>query len=196
MIEGEGTLITDKDEKGYDIPFLTTAQILEQLEKFGFYIVYDVKSNLPDETFGFLQQMMLLGYDKITKVLLQKQNKDGDIIWEPTILVFKSVTANEDLYSYGEKLTRQKYMKKVDENIVLNVTHQEGIKWDWVTSYYNISDIMDENLDSFPSSDPIITDPGFANNSSAESSPDISCPEGYTQYSDTPYSEDYDDGSE
>lgn len=126
---------------------MSTKDILKQLAKFGFYIRYDVKSNLPDETFVFLQQMLQLGYDKITKVLLQTSSRDGDEIWIPSIVVFKSTKDNIDLWGYDIKLPRSKYMKKIDHNSILNVTDQ-GIKWDWVTSYFNISDILNENLDS------------------------------------------------
>ena len=61
MIDGDGELVTKKDEDGKYLPFMTTDEILKQLAKFGFYVRYDVKSSLPNETFVFLQHISLLG---------------------------------------------------------------------------------------------------------------------------------------
>lgn len=197
MIEGEGKLVTNLDEKGRYLPFMTTDEILKQLAKFGFYIRYDVKSNLPDETFVFLQQISLLGYEKITKVMLQTTNKEGDTIWQPSIVVFKCVDDNVDLMSYGQKLSRSKYIRKVDKNIILNVTDQEGISWDWVTSYFNISDILNENLDSgvaYPVENEVDV-PKYVSDSYFI--PDPSCPAGFTPYNDPDaYIEGDDDGNQ
>lgn len=147
MIEGSGQLITQEDEEGNDLPFLTTDQILEQIMKFGFYVTFDVKSNLPGDTISFLATIDNLGYDKITKVLLQETNEEGQIIWKPNIIIFKTVPENKDLISYGTKLSRAKYVEKVTAGTVMNVTHELEHSWDWVTSLFNIADILDENID-------------------------------------------------
>lgn len=203
MIKGSGNLITLDDDQGEYIPFLTTEEILKQLYKFGFYIQYDVKSNLPNETLDFLQQVLNLGYDKITRVMLQTTNKDGDTIWANSIVVYKSCPDNVDLLSYGQKLSRIKYIKKVDNNTILNVTHEgdNGIDWDWVTSFYNISEIIDENLDA----EDYVTDTNVEPEDSYPiqevSSEDVN-PYGYTPYdnsddeADFNESEDDNDGLE
>lgn len=146
MIQGAGELITEQDEEGNDLPFLSTEQILEQIAKFGFYVKYDVKSNLPGETISFLATIDNLGYDKITRVLLQEVNKEGEVLWKPNIIIFNSAKDNSDLLTYGTRLTRAKYVDKVNNGSVMNVTH-EKYSWDWVTSMFNICDILDENID-------------------------------------------------
>jgi hypothetical protein len=117
MIEGSGELITKQDEEGYDIPFLSTEQILQQLEKFGFIIDYNVRSNLPDKTIDFLATIDNLGYDRITRILLQQNDKYGNLMWKPAIVVYKSMIGNERfrlfyneiftmLFSFGVILSR------------------------------------------------------------------------------------------
>lgn len=147
LICGEGSLIDTCDDEGFDIPFLTTDQILNQLRMFGFDIIYDYKKDLPDNVFVFLKEIMLLGYDKITKVMLETYSPDGENIWKPTVVVFKSTKDNDDLLSFGHQLGRRSYINKIDDNSILNVTYEEEMNWDWVTSFFNIADILDENLD-------------------------------------------------
>lgn len=146
MIDGNGMLIDNQTESGYHLPFMSTKDILTQVARFGFYIEYCEKKHLPDKTLVFLFNLMKLNYDRITKVLLQTTNRYEEIIWSPTILVFKSCSDNTDLITYGSKLSRAKYIEKVNKNTVLNVT-AEDIRWDWVDSMYNLSDIVNDNVD-------------------------------------------------
>lgn len=148
MIEGEGIIITNEEDndKGDLIPFMTTDEILKEIERFGFYVTYNVKSNLPSETVSYLATIDNFDFDKITRVSLQTLDKDGrGFHYAPTVLIYDS-TKNPDLIGYGMKLSRNKYVDKVTENSIINVTNI-GISWDWVDSMYNIADILDENLD-------------------------------------------------
>lgn len=146
MIDGSGLLITPEDETGCVIPFMTTDEILIQLSKFGFYIEYNQKENLPGPVLDFFQHWMEMGYDRITRVLLQSKDRFGNTIWKDSIVIFKDCVENLDLISYGEKLSRNKYIQKVDANTIQNVT-DAGFRWDWVDSVYRLEDIMNENTD-------------------------------------------------
>ena len=146
MIEGSGILITDVDEEGIDIPFLTTEEILRQLMKFGFYITYDVKDNLPIDVFVFLAKLEDLGYDKITRIALESYDVSGNKLWLPTIIVMKS-EFNPDLLTFDCKVTKKAFQAKLSEASIINVTHEPGMVWDWVTYIANISDLLDENVE-------------------------------------------------
>lgn len=146
MIKGTGSLITNVDEEGNDLPFLTTEQILRQLMKFGFYIFYDVKENLPNETFNYLAKLYDLGYDKITRIALETIDETGTKIWRPTEIVMKSYMDNSDLLVYQCKVTRKAFNQKLTANSIMNITHEEGMDWDWLSYIANIKDILDENL--------------------------------------------------
>jgi len=149
MIKGHGSLITEIAEDGGDLPFLSTQQILDQLMKFGFYVTYDVKNNLPQETFNFLAQVLDLGFDKITRVALETIDDCGIKVWRPTILVMKS-EYNTDLLNFDCKLARKAFNQKLTDNVLMNVTHTDNIQWDWVIYIANISDILKENLGEVP----------------------------------------------
>lgn len=147
MIDGHGELITEFDEEGEAIPFLSTDEILKQIEKFGFYVVYDVKSNLPMNIITLLQELYELGYDKITRVLVRATGKEsGSIIWRPQVIVMKT-EHNTDLLSYGAKITDKVFKDKLAANTIMNLTYEEDMKWDWLTYMANISDLLDENID-------------------------------------------------
>ena len=148
MIKGTGSLITDVDEAGYEIPFLTTEEILRQLMKFGFYIVYDVKSNLPNNILSFLATIDNLGFDKISKVVIKRRDKlTGSRTNKVATVVFKTVPENEDLLVFSAEITEEKFNKKLQSNIVMNVSEEKDMQWDWLTYMANISDILDENID-------------------------------------------------
>lgn len=186
LIEGTGVLITDLDEDGNYIPFLTTDEILKQLMKFGFYITYNERRHLPEETFDYLAKLQDLGYDKITRVALESIDKIGNRIWRPIIIVMKS-EFNTDLLIYDCKVTRKSFNQKLTDNVIMNITFECNAHWDWVTYTANISDILDENLSPMPmvgSSDEAISGPEYGPDSVL------------TEYGDEdgPYSEIVNDG--
>lgn len=192
MIKGSGTLISTEDEEGELIPFFTTDQILEELQRFGFYVEYDVKSNLPMSTLSFLATVDNLGYDKITRVALESVNTDGDRIWTPIILIMKS-QFNDDLLTFDCKLTKKKFQEKLAANTIMNVTHEQDLTWDWVKYIANISDILDENIDP---TDDFITDTNIESGSDPFYRPPLGTfpPEGSTPENDnfTLYSDEVD----
>ena len=146
MIEGQGVIITNETPEGINIPFMTTDEILKEISRFGFYVKYNVKSNLPSETVSYLATIDNFTFDKITRINLQTLDKDGSgYHYVPSVIIYDS-SKNEDLIGYGIKLSRNSYVNKVTNNTLINVTNI-GISWDWVDSMYNIADILDENLD-------------------------------------------------
>lgn len=158
MIQGSGSILSTKDEQGNDIPFMTTDQILKELQRFGFIVFYDVKRNLPTNILAFLSTVNNLGFDKITRVCLQSQEEEtGTIVWRPTILVIKSAD-NSDLLEFDCKLTRKAFNKKLTDNTIMNVTHEDNMKWDWLTYIANIDDILSENVDDSDQYEPVYID--------------------------------------
>lgn len=145
VVKGGGKLLSSKDEKGNDLPCMTTEEILKEIQRFGFYVTYDVKSNLPMNTIAFLSTIDNLGYDKITKVGIQYR-KDGEKYIKPAILVFKS-EYNHDILNFECIISEHKYLDKLSANSIMDVTHEKDIQWDWVKYIANISDILEENID-------------------------------------------------
>lgn len=147
MIKGTGELISDKDEEGNPLPFLTTEQILEQIAKFGFIVFYDLKSNLPDQVIAYLSELYNLGYDKITRILVQERDNSAERVWRPKIIVMKTAEGNDDLLTFDCQISYAKFADKLAKNSIMNVTDEPDMVWDWVNHMYNLSDVLDENID-------------------------------------------------
>lgn len=147
MIKGTGELISNVDEEGNDLPFLTTDQILEQIAKFGFIVVYDLKSNLPSNVLSYLSQLYNLDYDKITRINVKSILANGEIRCTPTIIVMKSYKGNDDLLTFDCTIGYKQFCDKLVANSIMDVTDEPGMVWDWVTYMANLKDILDENVD-------------------------------------------------
>lgn len=159
MIKGSGQLLTDKDEEGQILPFLTTDEILKQIEKFGFIISYVERAHLNNETLVFLNNVKQLGFDKITRVQVETRTEYGAKIWVPRILVIKS-QYNTDLLKFDCNLSLKDFCDKLANNWIMNVTylHSENVTWDWVTYIANIIDIINENITPSKEFDPVKID--------------------------------------
>lgn len=154
MIKGSGSLLSNNDESGDPIPFMTTEEILKELQRFGFYITYNLKSNLPNDVLDFLSTVDNLGFDKITKIGLQQRFVNGCSRYVETTIVFKS-QYNSDLLTYGCKVSKDDFNKKLADNTIMNVSNEPGLVWDWVTSMLGIEDVLNDNVDTV---DPYETD--------------------------------------
>ena len=147
MIKGTGEIVSDENEDGEPISFLTTEQILGQLEKFGFIVKYDLKSNLPQQVISYLSQLYNLGYDKITRIGVRMKNKSVSTYVRSTVIVFKSCPETMDFLEFNRVFNVNVFQEKLDANLVINVTDEPGMVWDWINYMANISDLLDENID-------------------------------------------------
>ena len=144
ILNGHGKLLNNCTEDNLPLPFMSTEEILTELQRFGFYITYDVKCHLPDNILDFLTTVDNLGYDKITKVCLETTFDNSSRLWLPTTIVMKS-QFNDDLLTYGCKVTRKVFNKKLTDNVIMNIQNEPDMKWDWVKYIANIEDILLEN---------------------------------------------------
>lgn len=190
MIKGTGSLLSEEDENGISIPFLTTDEILKQISKFGFLVEYDLKSNLPDQVTAYLSTLYNLGYDKITRILVKTRGKDRLIYGRTTIIVLKSCEETINIMKYDKTVTEAEFNKLLDHNVVMNVTDEPDMVWDWVTYMFNIKDILEENLDQ---TDDFETKTDIKTGETSTFVDPVLAPEGYSLYTGE-YDED--DGEE
>ena len=194
MIKGTGRLISDTDEDGVVIPFLTTEEILKQIQKFGFIVEYNVRANLPGPVISYLMTMLNLGYVKITRIGVRTLNSDGSVYIRSTVILMKDAPETLDLLRFDEVITISEFMHKLDLNVVVNATNEPGMNWDWLTYMANIEDLLQENSSSDDFG--VSTKPGssfatqyddhcFANQDAEYTTDLITTPGGYTLYSES-----------
>lgn len=173
---GSGDIVTKYDDEGKLIPWMPTQAILQQLSKFGFYITYKEISSLDDNTINYLMQILDLGYDKISKIVVEYR-ENGSRHLDDYVIALRS-SENPDLLTFGTQITRTKFTNRLTAGKILSLKDAD-IDWDWLDSIYNIADILEENRDieefeaSEPQEDPIMVGPV------------MDAPEGFTLYDDS-----------
>lgn len=145
MVRGEGQIVTKDDEEGNHIPWMTTSQILQQLAKFGFYIIYNQISSLDDDILDELMQVRDLGFDKLNQIVVQSR-KEGSKVSKKYTVAMKT-KGNEDLLIYGAHVSELKFNNRLASSKMIVLLEDSTIEWSWVDSLYNISDILQENAD-------------------------------------------------
>ena len=146
--EGKGEIISDKDDKGNELPWMTTEEILKQLLKFGFDITYTERLTLNDDTLAYLMYLRNLGFDKITRIAVMHRT-DNNVPYIKTYpLAFKSEHADM-LINYGMKIVGKQFNDLLANNWVINLAEKDNYKlsWNWIDATYGIDTILEENSD-------------------------------------------------
>ena len=142
MTEGSGELVTTETEEGVVIPWMTTDEILTQLKKFGFDIVFDRKKHLPGDQITYLMTLYNLGFQHLTTIKVNSGKTSRDCV-----IAFNG-TEEPEWLDWPCATTKGILDKKVTDGKVLNVSAlaaREEFNWDWLDFVANITDILAEN---------------------------------------------------
>lgn len=148
VVSGKGTLLT-KNIEGYMHEF-TPAQILAELEKYGYYIQYDPTEQLNGNQLEFLMTINKLGFDKIRVVAVWdaplgvKENKIH-------IVAFNS-KVNGDWLNSGYSPSKMEYFNSLSTGSAIDLSQlsdQKHYDWSWLYGWVaNIDDIIaDQAID-------------------------------------------------
>lgn len=140
ITSGQGDIITDQDESGAVLPFMTTSEILVQLAKFGFNITYNQEPHLSDSQLEFLTKILNLGFDAITQVNVRTQTA---IV--PTIIAYNS-SITMDYLAFNSTVAKNKFDTDLERSAIINIAIMEPLfTWDWLTYTCQIEDILHDN---------------------------------------------------
>ena len=142
--EGIGTLISAQTDKGRELPWMTTDEILIQLEKFGFDITFNQLSNLRGDLISYLIKLSQFGMSKLTRVNVV----EGEVTNSCVIALTDKQSAT---VTWGSTLTATQLAEMCREMNALDLTTVSAIErfnWDWLICTMNISDVLDENDDT------------------------------------------------
>lgn len=144
VVCASGTLITDINANmSYE---LTTEQILKELEKYGFIIVYKQKSHLPEGQLAFLRTLQGLGYDKL-RILDVSTEELGKRRYKAYIIVF-NVAKNPTWVVNTHIASESEFLHALQIGSAVNISEasrQNHWDWGWLDFVANISDILEEN---------------------------------------------------
>ena len=146
ILNAEGSLITPGYE--HEEAQLSVVTILEQLKKFGFYIVYEAESHIKEDQLEYLRTLDKLGYDKIRIMNVWHTDAIGSMVSDNKIVAFQVDPLGNWLnnaYSCGVS----EFTKALDAGTAINLTEISTTKdynWDWLQGYVlSIKDILADN---------------------------------------------------
>lgn len=144
VIDAIGDLVDDVD--GDYRSDLNTKQILEELAKYGFYIVYDQKNHLPQAQLDYLAVLSKLGYDKL-RVLSTYKYVNQVKEFNQKVIVF-NVDKNPSWIDAAYLASEDELNKALNSGSAINISSISKSKqftWSWLDYVANISDILKDN---------------------------------------------------
>lgn len=140
ITNGRGYLISETDEDGNELPFLTTEETLRQLEKFGFDISYAEEPNLSGEQLTFLTNLYNIGYDAITRIRIKYPK-----ITRNVYIAYDSSKGVEYL-AFNTMISKAEFDASLESGAIVNISKMDStLEWDWLTYTCQIKDLLDDN---------------------------------------------------
>ena len=145
VVGAKGTVVS-KDDTGFVQEF-TPAQILAELQKYGFNIVYSPVEHLPGNQLEYLTTINKLGFDKI-RILNVYETPMGEKEFKTHVVVFDSKGLDDwmnagyspSIKEYQEALTTGKCIC-IDE-----ISDKKNFNWSFLhNSVMNVFDILADN---------------------------------------------------
>lgn len=143
LVDGTGV-----DVKDSPMPLLTPEEILYELRRFGFFIMYDVIGTLPGEVIEYLITLDKLGYDKIRYMLISEPTLfDTEKDPEYFVTAFK-VSEHPDWINNSYRARKDEFQDALMDGTAINITaisKEKHFNWSFLGDYVlNISDIIEE----------------------------------------------------
>lgn len=146
VLNAKGTMITPSEDQ---LPEFTPAQVLCELKKYGFDIVYNPAKKLPGNQIEFLMTLRNLNFDKI-RIMNVWDSRPGVKKFKMHIVVFNAET-HIDWLNSGYSPSIQEFTEALNDGSAMNVTKvgdSSNRTYNWTFLYNfvaNIDDIIKEN---------------------------------------------------
>lgn len=162
--DGTGYCISERYPDGNIIPWMTIDEILVQLAKFGFLIEYSQEGTLPGDQVKLLLQLLNLGYDNLTRVVVCVDNM------KKSHLIAVDADVSPNFLSWGREVPYEIFAQALIDGGVQDLTRYETeYNWNWLHATSNIEKLLEENAEII---EPVIPQPDESE---------------YTEYTDPEY---------
>lgn len=145
VINARGDIVTNYKEQAMMHEF-TVDEILSEIEKYGFYVTYDPKSNLDGNQIQYLMNINQFGYDKIRVMYVW----DAPIGVKETnwyVVAFRS-KKHPSWLNNSYSASKSEFNKALLDGSAMNITELcecHKFRWDWLDYVANIDDIILDN---------------------------------------------------
>ena len=129
---------------------LDTAHILQELRKFGFFIVYEQRERLPEKMLEYLDTVRSLGFDKLRVLNVWDRNKEGVQTSKWYVVVFQSCNHKYWLNN-GYSPSKKEFSDALFDGTAINISEMnsaKGFNWSWLDFVANIEDVLKENMEA------------------------------------------------
>ena len=145
VVGARGRMITEPyPNKVYE---LTTAQILEELNKYGFVVEYAPREHLSIDQLDYLRTLSSLHFDKIRTMSVWNILPDGTKTTKQLVCAFvvdKNPNWLDNAYSPSESDFNESVADGSAMNLSL-ISKSQKYNWSWLDYVANISDILRDN---------------------------------------------------
>lgn len=145
VLNANGSFVDETD--GNVLPEFSTERILEELAKFGFYIIYKQKKYLPQSQIEYLKTVQALNYDKLRFISVCVKERFGEIYYTKYIVVF-NIEKNPGWLDINHVASESEFTEALKNGSAINISEQSKKyhwDWNWLNFVANISDIIEEN---------------------------------------------------
>ena len=153
LVNGRGPLLASDDPLEYE---MSCAEILKELERFGFLVTFDCKEHLPAKQIDFLRTVQKLGYDKIRILDVYSYTSTGVKLLNPHIVVF-NVAPNPGWMDNNYSARKEEFLEALSIGSAFDLSNLSDVNrfhWDWLDFVGSLDDILAE----YEESDEDITD--------------------------------------
>lgn len=145
LVDGEGPMLSD-----LAVAPVSTQEILDQLKRFGFYIIYEEEKELPGKLLNYLITLDGLGYDKIRILYVDMPMPlPGEDVEPKYFVVAFKVKDHPDWVNNTYRATESEITEGTMNGTAINISAMSKdlkFNWNFLKDYVlNIKDILDEN---------------------------------------------------
>lgn len=149
LIECDGVLLSSYNNEDNFIHEFTPEEILEELCKFGFNIIYEPEKHLDGDQLDYLMSIQKLGYDKIRLMtIVRKRTAPGQRQCRTVLVAFNTDKHLNWCYNTYQ-CPEYEFLNALNDGSATNLTEiskKNKFNWAFMEDYVlNIDDILESN---------------------------------------------------
>lgn len=145
-VNSSGTILTP-DNNSQIIPELTTDQILKELKKFGFDVVFSLEGGLSGDQIDYLITLNNLSFDKLRLLDVYTYDATGNKAFSQYVVAF-NIEKCPEWVDINYTISSTDFLQALNAGGAMNLTYVSQTKhfdWSWLTYVANIDDIIENN---------------------------------------------------
>lgn len=148
LIGGYGSMLTEDSCNNYHE--MNVEDILAELKKFGFNIVFNPHQHLSGDQLSYLMNLRELGFDKIRTLNVKVKDTSGTPVTQSVIVVFKVCGSVANWLNNTHTCSEAEFNAAMLTGVALNISGismSRQFDWSWLTFVADIDDVLKDNME-------------------------------------------------